>query len=106
MMTWFGKRYPAPAYQDTPQTETPVGTACRYCDEKIVMGDDGWILMDGSVFHRECHMRSIIGSVAHQQQRCSCFGGLDRDHEDGLTRRQSAIAAQEYFETNGLRYKD
>jgi len=100
MMTWFGKRYPAPAYADSPQAETPVGAKCTYCDEVVRIGDDGWILGDGSVLHRECNLRAVIGSVAHLQKRCSCYGGTG-NHEDGMTRRQGALAAMEYWETHG-----
>lgn len=95
-MMWFGKRYPAPAYAECPQTETPAGRDCVYCDETIAVGDDGWILHDGAVLHRECNLRGVIGSVAHQQKRCSCFGG--DDEEDGMTRREGARAALDYFE--------
>jgi hypothetical protein len=97
-MTWFGKWHPAPAYADCPQTETPVGSVCLYCCETIVIGDDGWILVDGTVLHRECSLRSVIGSVAHQEKRCSCFGGRGDDKEDGMTRREGAQAAMEYFQ--------
>jgi hypothetical protein len=65
------------------------------------MGDDGWILHGGSVLHRECNLRGIIGSVAHQQKRCSCFGGTDSDEEDGMTRRERAQAAMDYFVSHG-----
>jgi hypothetical protein len=97
-MMWFGKLHSAPVYGDCPQTETPAGRGCVYCNELVVMGDDGWILVDGSVLHRECHFRSMAGSVAHQQKRCSCFGGIGSDEEDGMTRRQGAEAALAYYE--------
>jgi hypothetical protein len=98
-MMWFGKKHPAPAYADCPQTETPVGRACFYCQEQIAMGDDGWILVDGHMLHRECSLRSMIGSVAHQQRRCSCYGGgAASEGESGMTRRQAAKAAMDYFQ--------
>jgi hypothetical protein len=97
-MMFFGKRYDAPAYIDCPQAETPVGRRCVYCEEQVVIGDDGWIYNDGSVHHRECHFRAIVGSVAHQQRRCSCYGGTGSDHDDGMTRREGAKAAVEYAE--------
>jgi hypothetical protein len=93
-MSWFGKRYDAP-YCECPQTETPVGVRCLYCAEAIDAGDDGLIYADGSVFHRECHVRLVVGSIGHQQQRCSCYGG-DDDSEDGMTPRDGAKAALKY----------
>jgi hypothetical protein len=95
---WFGKRLAAPAYADCPQTETPAGRACIYCAELIVMGDNGWILVDGSTLHRECYLRGFTGSLAHQRKSCSCYGG--GDEEDGMTRREGALAAVRYFERN------
>jgi hypothetical protein len=98
-MVWFGQRHPAPAYSDCGQTATPVGTTCVYCSELIAMGDDGWVYADGSIMHRECHFRGIIGSAAHQQRRCSCFGGGNGNGEDeGMTRREGARAALDHFE--------
>jgi len=97
-MMWFGKWHPAPAYSDCPQTETPAGRACVYCDELIAVGEDGWIYDNGSVHHRECQFRAVVGSVAHQQKRCSCFGGNGTDKEDGMTRREGAQAALDYHE--------
>ena len=72
---------------------------CFHCQEPIEPGDctvpiggaDGAHLM-----HRACLMRLIVGSVAHQQQRCSCHGG-DEEDPPGLTRRQAAEAAYAYF---------
>jgi hypothetical protein len=103
MMTWFGKRHDAPLYSECPQTETPVGRGCVYCDEPIAMGDDGFIYAGGDTMHRECHLRGVIGSVAHQQKRCSCYGGNGNGEEEGMTRRQDAQAALEYFERHGIR---
>ena len=101
MMMWFGKSYPAPAYADCPQTETPVGKDCRYCEEAVRQGDDGWFLYDGTILHRECNLRMAVGSVAHQEGRCTCFGGTANDEVDGMTVRQGAQAALEYFEAHG-----
>jgi hypothetical protein len=86
-------------YDDCPQTETPVGSTCIYCDELIAMGEDGVILADGtSVLHRECNLRMVAGSLAHQQRRCTCYGGTGSDEEEGMTRRQGAQAVLEYLE--------
>lgn len=97
---WFGKKYPAPAYDDCPRVETPIGEACIQCGEEIAGDDDGWLYANGPAAHRACYIRSIVGSVAHQQKRCSCYGATDRDEEASMTRRESAKAALEYFETH------
>ncbi len=101
-MSWFGRRGAGVAYQECPQTETPVGSACRYCDEAVQSGDDGWVYIDGTIMHQECHLRGIIGSVAHQEKRCSCFGGKGSDEEDGMTRREGARAAMRHFESRPI----
>jgi hypothetical protein len=46
----------------------------------------------GEVFHYECLMRGVIGSVGHLRRACSCYGGTDED-PPGMTYRQAAIAA-------------
>jgi hypothetical protein len=68
---------------------------CPYCDEEIVEGDP---VLDGATqtFHRECLIRAVAGSAAHQLQECSCFGGT-REDAPGLTLRQGAIAAYQTF---------
>jgi hypothetical protein len=101
MMAYFGRRYPAPAYADCPQTETPVGEPCNYCTELFQLGDDGWVLHDGSKFHTECNLRMVVGSVAHQEKRCSCYGGNGSDVEDSMSKREGAKAAMEAFVTRG-----
>jgi hypothetical protein len=80
---------------------TPVGQLCLYCVEPIVEGDLGIEQPFHSlekettvVHHRECFLRSIFGSVGHQQQKCSCYGGTDED-PPGLSRREAARAAVE-----------
>ena len=68
---------------------------CPYCDEGIGEGDP---VTDGATqtFHRECLIRAVAGSAAHQLQECSCFGGT-REDAPGLTLRQGAIAAYQTF---------
>jgi len=94
---WFGIRHTGAAYAECPQTETPVGRECDYCEEVVAAGEDGFILDSGTILHRECFMRGFTGSVAHQEKRCSCFGGTDDDEVDGMTRREGARAAMAYF---------
>lgn len=71
----------------------PVGVPCAHCQEPIIAGDSGWIL-GNYVFHHDCHMRGIVGSVAHQEKRCSCYvPGSTEDDPPGMTRRRAAQAA-------------
>ena len=55
-------------------------------------------VLDGATqtFHRECLIRAVAGSAAHQLQECSCFGGT-REDAPGLTLRQGAIVAYQTF---------
>jgi hypothetical protein len=106
-MKWFGKPGTGAAFAGCEQTETPVGDLCRHCHEPINEGEDGWLIPSidyGAAelaFHHACHLRQIIGSVAHQQRRCSCYGGTASGEEDGMTRREGAEAALRYFEGHG-----
>jgi hypothetical protein len=53
------------------------------------------------VMHRACGMRGIIGSVAHQEQRCACFvPGSDEGDPPDMTRREAAEAALAIWERN------
>lgn len=65
----------------------PPNMACFRCHEWIAPEDSGVIQalvgMDEGpaciAYHYECHARMLLGSLGHQQGRCSCFGG---DYED------------------------
>jgi hypothetical protein len=82
--------------------DTPTGETCPRCSELIAEGDSGYLVphlaetLTERAHHRECFLRSIFGSVAHQKEECSCFGG---DHEDdpNLTVRENAQASERYF---------
>jgi hypothetical protein len=95
-MTAFGS---APADPDIARSQTPVGEPCLRCEEPIAPGDSGYTMpyvAEGGVaeraLHRECFLRGVVGSVGHQQRRCSCYGGTLED-PPGLTRREAAAAA-------------
>jgi len=62
-----------------------VSSECPFCGEPV--------LPEESV----CLLRQVVGSVAHQQGRCSCYGG-DEGDDPALTRREAAAAAVAYFE--------
>lgn len=104
-MKFFGRRYSSPVYEEAEEAPTPVGMPCGHCGEVIAPGDDGWLIphfgtadCDPVVFHDACHMRSIVGSVAHQAGLCSCYvpGSVCGD-DPSLTRREAAKAAADFF---------
>jgi hypothetical protein len=96
---WFGRKYDAPIYDSCPRVDAPLGRECLHCNEEIALGDDGFYDAGDSVFHRACFLRMIVGSVFHQQMKCSCFGGSDQDRlTAGLTVRQEAEEALAHHE--------
>lgn len=87
----FGGSWTADGGHDV-AVPTPVGQPCLWCGEPIAEGDQGQVMPvvqgdgRGAVLrpaHRECVLRSVMGSVAHMEGRCSCFGGDDPDDVDG-----------------------
>jgi hypothetical protein len=109
MNPWFGPDPWGAVCVGAPHVATPVGAVCLWCDEPILPGDQGQLLpqaqLAGDVeasplwrpVHRERLLRQVLGSVGHQQGRCSCFGG-DEGDPPGMSRREAALAALEYFE--------
>jgi len=94
----FGDLWDAPICDDALSVPTPVGIDCLECGEAVAEGDCG--VMIGYVkspgqsgvapIHRECHLRSAVGSIGHLLKACHCYGGATEDPA-GLTRRQSAL---------------
>jgi hypothetical protein len=69
--------------------------ACPYCDEALRDGEP--VIYGASQgFHRECFIRMIAGSAAHQLGECSCCGG-NREDPPGVSRREAAKLAYETF---------
>jgi len=101
-MRWFG---PAPFSRlcdEVPHVPTPVGAPCVYCEEPIAPDERGYFYVGAPPppVHYECFVRQIVGSVAHQQHRCSCYGGHDEDPPE-LSRRAAAKLALLAFEGRG-----
>jgi hypothetical protein len=92
----FGPKPWGPALDGAPMIPAPVGEVCLYCAEPIVEGDSG-ISLGRFVRHRECILRHVVGSVGHQLGTCSCHGGSEED-PPGMTKRQAARAAVEFYE--------
>lgn len=81
--------------ENWPGTPTPGWKLCAYCSEEIREGEDS--LNRGSPLHRECLIRAVIGSAAHQLGDCTCHGGT-REDPPGMTPRQAAKLAFETFQ--------
>jgi hypothetical protein len=71
---------------------------CLYCGEEV-LPDEGNPNIKTDLrykMHAECLFRSVAGSVAHIQKRCSCYvEGSSESDDPGLTLRQGASAALE-----------
>lgn len=104
-LAWFGVRWDAPAFDDAPQVPVPLGAECLGgCGELIDEGDTGITMpcvtadlgVQRGAYHLECHLRSVVGSVAHLEHRCSCYGGT----EEGGFSRAEARAVMEWLIRN------
>lgn len=101
---WFGAEPFAPICSMVEHAETPVGEACSWCEEPIAAGESGLLIVhldNGGArlrpFHEECQARTIIGSIAHIEGRCGCFGGTDDGPPEGMTKREEARRAVAAF---------
>lgn len=66
---------------------------CVWCGELVLRHDATYHFANGPVAHHACAFRQVMGSVAHLQQRCSCYvPGATEGDPAGLTRRQAAAA--------------
>lgn len=82
----------------------PTSARCVWCGEVIADGDTGRIAPAGHVEHRECSLRNVLGGIGHLVDHgrwCKTEGS-----DAGLTRRQSALLAWEFFERTQLRKPD
>ena len=71
----------------------PIGEKCAWCDEPIFRGENGVELENGNCEHIECFIVSIVGSVAHQERRCTCYDGFVDCQQDEISKRETAKAA-------------
>lgn len=107
-MYWFGESWGASVCTPERQVDNPAihdtESTCAWCTEGMDVVDTGFVLPiydsnESAVYHRNCYLRSVIGSVSHQRGQCSCFGGEEEDFGN-LTLRQAADAAVELFYGN------
>ena len=101
-MKYFGAHGHSPICDELERIEAPTCAPCGRCGEPITRSDDGFAVPCLGepllvAYHRECFVRGIVGSVAHQQKKCSCFGGVGED-DPALSRRDAAKAAVAFFE--------
>lgn len=102
--SWFGPAPWAPICDELERVPAPAGTPCFHCEEPIAADDDGLLVASPAAdggwkqlpVHMECNLRIVVGSVGHQNAKCSCFGGTEED-PPGMTKRQAAAAAVRLF---------
>lgn len=111
-MNYFGEPWDVPAVEDAEPAPTPVGKRCAFCPDVIVEGDQGFLMgtissgPDGEPVpavmpvHRECMVRSTVGSVEHLEGRCTCFGG-DVDENDNGSWREQGLATMRWLNSRG-----
>lgn len=67
---------------------------CQWCGELVLTSEENYVYANGPVAHRACALRQVIGSVAHLEQRCSCYVvGASEGDPEGMSRREAAQAA-------------
>lgn len=110
----FGGFWDAPGCEEAVSVDTPVGEACFWCQETIASGDRGLlmhVIREGDSgqpvsrlepIHRECHLRSVMGSWGHLMGTCHCVGG-DEEDPPGMTPRQSALLVWDYVASGRIR---
>ena len=102
MITYFGESWSS-VTENSQQIPTPVESKCCFCEEGFVKGDQGIAIPAGefislSYFHKNCFLRTIVGSVGHQRKQCSCHGGTLEDPQELSLREAANAAVREYEE--------
>lgn len=102
-MKYFGESW-CLLTKEGQQVPSPVGTHCIWCNEEFVEGDQGVVLPSAGLedskptfvhYHKNCFLRTIIGSLGHQRKQCSCFGGTLEDPLDVSLREAANLAVRE-----------
>lgn len=75
---------------------------CWFCDSEILPGEADTSVLGCTEIHRDCLLRSIIGSVGHQRRLCSCYGGTGNGDPEGVSKRECSRLAREEFEKNRI----
>lgn len=93
-MQYFGESW-SQLTEELEKIPAPKGKCC-WCNEEFVAEDQGLLIPQNSYYHKDCFLRSVLGSVGHQRKQCNCFGGSLEDPPE-LTAREAAIAAVNEF---------
>lgn len=107
---WFGWRWSAAV---SLAAETPVGETCLHCDEPVLVDDCGTFTTFVDVdedndtvssiraMHAWCQLRSVLGSIGHLLQRCTCHLSADDANAfhdpPGLSVQNAAIEVWNYL---------
>ena len=81
---------------------------CGRCQEPIEPGSSGVLMQHFSPstplprvlllpYHEECHLRGILGGVNHLRGKCTCCGGNQPPDPEGLTSREAAKMAVDFY---------
>jgi hypothetical protein len=69
--------------------------ACHRCGEPVLRFEQDEHHLQP--MHIECGARGILGGLNHMLGHCTCCGGTSDPDPPGLTKRQAAIAAFQYW---------
>jgi hypothetical protein len=68
---------------------------CAWCGEPVEPNERADNV--NALFHADCLIRAVVGSVGHQRGECSCHGGEGNGEPEGVTLREGArLAAAEW----------
>lgn len=100
---YFGEPWDVPAVEGARQVPTPVGEPCAWCETQIADGDQGFLIPGARLgrhgklysslqpWHRECLLRTVVGSPARLDGTCRCHGGGDERPHSPAEKRGEAV---------------
>lgn len=112
---WFGEPWPSGVCYDDDgrlieemRKPFPAGETCPFCEEPLdeAADDSGQAMpFHGETsavrhIHKECMLRSVVGSLAHLRGQCSCHGGDQGGPQ--VTARQDALAVWDWIARHGV----
>lgn len=102
MIRYQGRKWDAPFTDDA--IEAVITGTCGWCYEEVTVEDNAVetaaLLESGPgmlPMHLECHIRMMLGSVAHLEGRCTCRSGSEREDDAYGSVRQEAQATLEWL---------
>jgi hypothetical protein len=109
---YFGDPWPSGICDEGEQVPTPVGQRCLLCGQEIQDGDRGSFMgdwrtgEDGEIYasvepvHRECSLRSVLGSYVHLTMGEHPVGACN-EVDSGMTYREDALLVWEWVQVHG-----